>query len=340
MNSTNGTHAHAESKSNENLEPAGKVAREIEAAACLRVLVCFATCDGPLAARELAVLEEAWDELELPESMTLPELSCEDINISHQLKQIKSEEGRERTYTATYLLAHSGGPRSAKQQEALDNICTGLHISKKMATPLSRIYGEIRNVIFPAHNKFIDDPAMRMSKVNDEILKTSLRNAVTGAFPIQTRSLATGIIIFSAQAVMVGDIGQFWGFTLNKESTRLLMASIQGETGMRLAVQSLQHGVTIVNFALGSNSAFVTTWALGSVANKQFESGRKLTAETLRELYVKALKEAGSVYETTSHDAVNAAVKSRSITLELLGEDFESGQISSEEYDRKILGMQ
>jgi uncharacterized protein (DUF697 family) len=323
MNSTNGSH---------ELPELVKI-NPFEGAACLRTLVGFAKEASSLTPHEMSVLQDAWDRLELPATLTPQGLVAEEIDLKLQLSLINSEEGRERTYTATYLLAHSDGPCSTKQQELLNTIRAELHISDQMATPLSRIYGEVREMAFPAFHGFIANPDDRLHQINEDILKFSLNNAVTGACPTAARSVATGVIIFSTQSAMVGGIGQYWGFSLDTASARLLIAKIQGETGLRIAIQSLQRKGSPLD-----NSAFLTTWALGNVVNRHYESGCKLTPVKLRELYTTALGDAQLACET-SRDEIAAAVHSRMLTLELLNEELSCGNINSEEYDRKIMGL-
>ncbi len=326
-------------KSNVNPHKAGMPINAFEGAACLRVLIGFAKSNGPLMPAELAVLGEAWDKLALPATMTLQKLLGESIDLPSQLSRIESEEGRERTYTATYLLAHSGGPCSTSQQELLASIRTSLHLSDDMATPLSRIYEEVRGIVSPGLTGFVADPATRSTKVYDEILKCALGNAVNGACPIQDRAVATGVIIFSAQTLMVRTIGHYWGFAMDAPSARLLMERIQGKTGMRIAIQSLLGETCILNDSLDSTTSYVTTWALGIVANKHFEGGRKLESETLRKHFAVALEE-GKVECERCRAEIAAAVHSRSITLDLLNEELMTGEIDSEEYDRKIMALQ
>ena len=339
MISTNGAHEVPKIGIKSAIAAPAPLSNALEGAACLRALVCFAKTNGSLTPDELTVLEEAWDKLALPATMTLPGLMSEDIDLTLQLALIVSEESRERTYTATYLFAHSGGPCSTKQQKLLNCIRASLHLSDKMATPLSRIHRELREMVFPSLSSFIPDPLKRLNMLDGEILKFALSNAVTGAFPIQVRSVASSVIIFSTQSAMVRDIGHLWGISIDKQTTQLLMASIQGETGMRIAIQSLLRAASLQDGTLGSTCAFVNTWALGIVSNKYFESGRKLTTEALRELFAQALVEGGIACET-SKDEIATAVRSRSITLELLNEELDCGNINFEEFDRKIMGLQ
>ena len=310
----------------------------LERAACLRTLIGFTNSGGRLTSEELAALEEAWDKLDLPSALTFQSVLSEQIDINKQLVLIVSEEGRERTYTATFLFAHSRGACSAKQQKLLALIHSTLQISVTMETPLSRIYGQVREQVFPALSRFIGNPVERTSRIDEAILKFSMSNAVTGAFPIRARAVATGVMIFATQAVMVSDLGKYWGFTISQQGAHELMANIQGNTSMHIAIQSLLREGAITESTHDCNPAFYTTWALGSVANTYFESGRRLEDDALRVHYATALKEAEVACEKNKVE-IAAAAHSRSITLDILQEEFTVGNITSEEYDKKIMGL-
>ena len=335
-NGKNGARAVPEKNSDDPDPTEVPLVNAFEGAACLRTLIGFAKSGAPLTAAELAVLEEAWDKLELPATMTFQSLMAEEIDLNKQLALIVSEEGRERAYTATFLFAHSGGPCSTQQQKQLNTIRTTLQISATMETPLSRIYAQIRERVFPALSRFIEDPLERAKKVEEEILKFAMSNAVTGAFPIRAR--ATGVVIFSTQAVMVSDIGKYWGYSLDQQGAQTFMANILGDLGMRIAIQSLLRDGAILESSHACNPAFFTTWALGHAANRYFGSGRTLETPALREIYVTARKEAEVACEKC-HVEIAAAILSRSITLDLLHEEFTAGNITTEEYDRKIMGL-
>ena len=331
--------AHAPEMSGDGSDPTrAPLVNAFEGAACLRTLIGFAKSGGPLTAAELAVLEEAWDKLELPATITFQSLMAEQIDLNKQLALIVSEEGRERTYTATFLFTHSGGPCSVQQQKYLNTIRAALQISATMETPLSRIYAQVRERVFPALSRFIEDPLERAKKIDEEILKFAMSNAVTGAFPIRARVVATGVIIVSTQAVMVCDIGKYWGYTLDQQGAQKFMVNINGDLSMRIAIQSLLRDGAILENSHACNPAFFATWALGYAANEYFQSGCKLEKPALHEFYAVALKDAEAACEKC-HVEIAAAILSRSITLDLLHEEFTAGKLNTEEYDRKIMGL-
>ena len=311
-----------------------------ESAASLRVLIYFARTPGSLSQSDLASLNEAWDKLKLPKTITVASLLSEIIDLNLQLSMIATEEGRERTYTAAYLFANSMGTCSKPQLDLLHTIRLTLQISDKKATPLNRIYSEVRQLAHPTVSQFIADPVIRSQKVDEDILKFAMRNAVTGAFPVLVPNIiASGVIIFSRQAAMVGELGQYWGFVIDRQSATLLMASIQGGSGMRIAIQSLVRETSTLDSSFDSTSAFVTTCALGNVANKHFQSALKMDAEALRKIYPEMMEAARLAFKQ-HQSSVASAIQSRAITLELLNEELLCGNSTPEVFARKVLALE
>lgn len=312
---------------------------DAEAAACLRVLVYVAKSSGALTLNERTVLEQEWDRLILPPETMLGDLLGETIDLEEQLALIRSDEGRERTYNAVYLLVHVDGPCTAAQEVLLARLRAGLRIPREKSTPLGRVYWEAREFVFPSPGQPIPDARKRATRVNEEILKYALLNAVSGAFPVPVLSIATDLMVISTQTVMVRDIGRYWGHSVDRQAARSLMGSVLGATSMRIAIHSLLNVVPVLGSAVGAATAFASTWALGRAADKYFESGGRLDSQTLRNFYQHALADAQSVYDR-SKDAIALRVRSRAVTLELLNEELAGGRISRDDYDRKIAGMQ
>jgi uncharacterized protein (DUF697 family) len=67
--------------------------------------------------------------------------------------------------------------------------------------------------------------------------------------------------------------------------------------------------VPFLGSAVGAASSFVTTWALGKVANKYFAGDGSLSASDLRLLYAQAQKDAMTAYETSRHAVTHALGK-------------------------------
>ncbi|MGD0092113.1 MAG: hypothetical protein ABSE73_19540 [Planctomycetota bacterium] len=272
-----------------------------EIAASLRVLVYFAKADGVLSPEEKEVLEEAFQELALPAGPPLKSLLDARIALQAELQKITSRAARERTYNAAYCLAYAEGPCPPERQKLLDEIRRGLGIPLERATLLGRMYAEARDWIIPGNINPIADTTQREAAIQEYISKFSIVNALSGAVPIPGFTILTDLLIVAVQVKMVRDIGQYWGHKVDKEAARSLIASTLGATSMRIAVHSLLNVIPVLGSAVGAASAFVTTWAVGKVANQYFASGGKLATQDLHNLYLEAKQDAKAACEKSKH---------------------------------------
>ena len=271
--------------------------RGAEVIASLRVLVCLARVQRELSAEERSVLEDLCENMMMPGCPELQQLMNENINLDEQLRKITTDDGRDRAYNAAYCLAHVDGTTSPAQIECLDRIRAGLHISEEKASLLGRIYADARDWLVPDAVNPIALPNRRAAAIDDMILKYSIINAIPGAIAIPVLSVLGDLLVVSSQLKMIRDIGQCWGHKVDKQAAHSIMAGAVGATGLRLGVHTVLNVIPIFGSAFGAASAFVTTWALGKVANRYFESGGKLDAQDLRALYGNAKEEARQVYE-------------------------------------------
>lgn len=310
-----------------------------EATASLRVLVYLAKSDGELTAEDKRVLHDALSGTLHPSAKTLEYLAEEKIDLDRELSKIKSNVARERTYNAAYCLAHMDGECSAVKSRLLEHVREGLKITSDKSTLLGRVYAEARETVWPDHINPLPDPALRETKINDEILKYSILNAVTGAFPLPGLSVATDLVVISVQTKLVRDIGQYWGHQVDRQAARSLIAGIAGATGLRIAVHSLLNVVPVLGSVVGATSSFVSTWALGKAANRYFESNGRLGAADLRKLFHESMDEAKAAYEK-SKATIASRMTSRETVLKLLDEDLKAGRITPEEYAKTIKALE
>src|SRR5204863_3684858 len=122
-------------------------------------------------------------------------------------------------------------------------------------TLLGRVYGEAREMIWPENRQLISDKNLRTEKINEDILKYSIVNAVTGAFPLPVFSIATDMLVISMQAKMVHDIGNYWGHKVDKQAVRSLIGSILGATSMRIAIHNMLIVLPVFGSIFGAMSA-------------------------------------------------------------------------------------
>ncbi|HLX63736.1 MAG TPA: hypothetical protein VKX17_20865 [Planctomycetota bacterium] len=274
-----------------------------EIAASARVLMYFARADGSFSPEEKEVLQESFQGMTLPAGVTFESLYTPVINLDEELRKIASTEGRERTYNAAYSLAYAEGPCPPEKEKLLDHIREGLHIDADRASLTGRIYADARDWLVPGTINPIADPSKREQAVNECILRLSIVTALAGAVAVPVLSVITDMLVVSIQVKLVRDIGQYWGHKVDREAARSIIASILGAAGIRIAVHSLVNLIPFMGIAVGAASSFITTWAVGKVANQYFASGGQLESEDLRKLYQEAKLEAKTAYEK-SKDAV------------------------------------
>jgi uncharacterized protein (DUF697 family)/tellurite resistance protein len=315
------------------------VADLAEVTAGLRVLVCLAKADGELTELDKRVLHDVLHGELHPSVETVEYLADQKIDLQAELSRIQSSDMRERTFNAAYCIAHLDGHCSPAKARMLEDIRTALKLPPERATLLGRMYSEARSAIWPDHINLLPDAAVRAAKINDEILKYSVLNAVTGAFPLPGLSIATDLLVISVQTKLVHDIGQYWGHQVDREAARSLIATIAGAAGLRIAVHSLLNFVPVLGSVVGATSAFVTTWALGKAANRYFESGGKLNGAELKKLFDESMQDARAAYDK-SRDLIASKMKSRQETLKALDEDLKAGRITQEQYTNTIKGLE
>jgi len=280
-----------------------------EAAASLHVLVYFARSGGVFTTEEQAVIDDAFKGTPLPPGLTVEKLLNSEIDLDVQLQRITSQDARERTYNAAHCLADAGPEMSEDRKNLLDRIREGLHISDERATLLGRVLADTRDWFVPLEIIPITDPVAREKAIHDYVLRISIFSAVAGGVPIPAVSILSDMVVVSLQVKMVRDIGQYWGHKVDKEAARSIMASILGATGVRIAVHTLLNVIPFLGFVVGAAASFGSTWALGKVANRYFESNGQLSKEDLRALYEKARVDAGEAYEKSKNAIAEVADK-------------------------------
>ena len=86
---------------------------------------------------------------------------------------------------------------------------------------------------------------------------------------------------------------------------------------------------------LHRRAGFAATWALGKVADQYFEKDGNLEPKILTDLFQAARKEGEEVYGKHK-DQIEKKQKKSESRVQQLNEALEAGQISEEEYEKKI----
>lgn len=309
-----------------------------EILASFKVLVSMAKADGKLLEKEFATLADTFEEIHLPENVTVDRLLNEDDEpIDKLLSQITSDIAQEMVYQSAYAMAHIDGECSPEEQELLDRIGITFSDSKlwgKQEWLESLKLRSIRSSISEQISQ-IDDPEKRAIEVENAVTDTCFLNAVLGAFPLPGIAIAFDMLIYWNQLDLAQAIGQSWGYDRSREDFRKALFGSLGITGTRIAISNLAKLVPVFGMVVGATTAFASTWALGKVANEYFASGGEMDAFSLRQAFKKAKKEGEAVYKTKA-DEITSKKLAIEPQVQVLNEELKTGSITPEEYQVKL----
>jgi len=309
-----------------------------EVLASFKVLVSMAKADGKLLEEEFASLADTFEEIHLPEGVTVDRLlNEEDEPIDTLLSQITSDIAQEMVYQSAYAMANIDGECSSEEQELLDKIGTTFTSSKLWGKQewLETLERRSTRSSISEQVRQIDDPDKRAIEVENAITDTCCLNAVLGAFPLPGIAIAFDMLIYWNQLDLAQTIGQSWGYDRDNENLRKALFGSLGITGTRIAVSNLAKLVPVFGMVVGATTAYASTWALGKVANEYFASGGEMDAFSLRQAFKKAKKEGEAIYKTKAEEI---AEKKQAIEpqVQLLNEELKAGSITPDEYQAKL----
>lgn len=309
-----------------------------EVLASFKVLVSMAKADGKLLEEEFASLADTFEEIHLPDGVTVDRLlNEEDEPIDTLLSQITSEIAQEMVYQSAYAMANIDGDCSSEEQELLDKIGTTFTSSKLWGKQewLETLERRSTRSSISEQVRQIDDPDKRAIEVENAITDTCFLNAVLGAFPLPGIAIAFDMLIYWNQLDLAQTIGQSWGYDRDNENLRKALFGSLGITGTRIAVSNLAKLVPVFGMVVGATTAYASTWALGKVANEYFASGGEMDAFSLRQAFKQAKKEGEAIYKTKAEEI---AEKKQAIEpqVQLLNEELKAGNITPDEYQAKL----
>ncbi len=312
-----------------------------EVLASFKVLVSMAKADGKLLEQEFASLADTFEEIHLPEGVTVDRLlNEEDEPIDTLLTQITSEIAQEMVYQSAYAMANIDGECSSEEKELLEKIGATFTNSKLWGKQewLENLEKRSAKSSISEQVRQIDDPNIRAIEVENAITDTCFLNAVLGAFPLPGIAIAFDMLIYWNQLDLAQTIGQSWGYDRDNENLRKALFGSLGITGTRIAVSNLAKLVPVFGMVVGATTAYASTWALGKVANEYFASGGEMDAFSLRQAFKQAKKEGEAIYKTKA-DEIAAKKKAIEPQLQLLSQELKAGSITPEEYQEKLKNL-
>lgn len=317
------------------------VVNQQEVLASFKVLVSMAKADGKLLEEEFASLADTFEEIHLPEGVTVDRLLNEDDEpIDTLLTQITSEIAQEMVYQSAYAMANIDGECSAEEKSLLDKIGATFTSSKLWGKQewLETLERRSSRSSISEQVRQIDDPEKRATEVENATTDACFLNAVLGAFPIPGIAIAFDMLIYWNQLDLVQTIGQSWGYDRNRDDFRKAIFGSLGLTGTRIALSNLAKLVPVFGMVVGATTAYASTWALGKVANEYFASGGEMDAFSLRQAFKKAKQEGEAIYKTKA-DEIAAKKKEIEPQVEILNAELKAGTITPEEYQEKLKNL-
>ncbi len=309
-----------------------------EVLASFKVLVSMAKADGKLLEEEFASLADSFEEIHLPEGVTVDRLLNEDdAPIDTLLSQITSEIAQEMVYQSAYAMANIDGECSTEEKELLEKIGTTFSTSKLWgrAEWLESLERRSTRSSISEQVRQIDDPEKRELEVDNAITDACFLNAVLGAFPLPGIAIAFDMLVYWNQLDLAQTIGQSWGYDRANENLRKALLGSLGITGTRIAISNLAKLVPVFGMVVGATTAYASTWALGKVANEYFASGGEMDTFSLRQAFKQAKKEGEAVYKTKA-DEIAAKRQAIEPQLQLLNEELKSGIITPDQYQARL----
>ncbi|PZV11974.1 MAG: hypothetical protein DCF20_18650 [Pseudanabaena sp.] len=317
------------------------VVNQQEVLASFKVLVSMAKADGKLLDEEFASLADTFEEIHLPEGVTVDRLlNEEDEPIDALLTQITSEIAQEMVYQSAYAMANIDGECSSEEKELLDKIGATFTSSKLWGKQewLETLERRSTKSSISEQVRQIDDPDKRADEVESATTDACFLNAVLGAFPIPGVAIAFDMLIYWNQLDLAQAIGQSWGYDRANENLRKALFGSLGITGTRIAVSNLAKLVPVFGMVVGATTAYASTWALGKVANEYYASGGEMDTFSLRQAFKQAKKEGEAVYKTKA-DEITAKKQAIEPQVQLLNEELKAGSITPEEYQEKLKAL-
>ncbi len=125
-------------------------------------------------------------------------------------------------------------------------------------------------------------PPYRRRAAGKVVRNSAVLNAVVGTEPIPGLDIP---FLLATQARMVLRIAAIFGEPMNIQHARELVATIAGGVALRYLAETAAKFIPGPGWIVAGAVAGVGTWAIGQVAIRYFEQGKKLGADEMRALY-------------------------------------------------------
>lgn len=280
--------------------------------AILAISLMAALADGDKAGPEreqLKKVAESFSDPSLNLMQVYQEVLLGKISISQLAQTLASREQRLLAYEMAVGVCDSDGVANEAERGFLERLRQELGLEEATAAPIFQQAQELAAAslpaVIPAANPAAK-PAVDEAALDKSILNYSILN---GALELLPNSLATMAII-PLQTKMVYEIGQSYGFSLDRGHIKDFMATI----GIGMTSQVLENYAKkfigkflgkslggllggISRQATSSGFSFASTYALGQLAKSYYAQGRRLDAGQLKGSFQNLLSGAQGLQE-------------------------------------------
>ncbi len=291
-----------------------------------RILAAVARADGEIDPEEVKAIPRLLGVA----AASLDDALVQSVDVDEELTHLSPEE-RRRLYQSAFALTYADGRAAMGEVNLLQKIVP----EARERSLLGEILGESRETLLPGQILPVADPVKREMEIAEDGFKYAALAAVAGAMPLPGVGIIADLAVIAIQVKMVHDIGQYWGHTLDREAITAFIGSAAGSVGIQVALNNLARFVPGWGSAFSATTSFVSTWALGYVAQRYFASGRQMSSAELRELFAEARAQGRKTYESRK-DQVEATRDKHADTLRELAGQLERAEISRAEYEARV----
>jgi uncharacterized protein (DUF697 family) len=312
---------------------------DVELMAGFKLLLAVAKADGHLHPEERSALEAALLNVDLPSSSDLDALFAQDVDVDAQIASLSSQEAKNEVYKSCYSLAHADGKCSKEELALLEALRAKLVVPQGEVTLIDRVFAETKDMVMPSRIHPIADPEARSREIREDVIRYSALSAAFGAFPVPGLAIATDLAVVALQVKLIRDIGQYYGHTIDGKAARSMLYALGFGTGARVAISNLVKFLPGYGSVFGATTSFASTFALGKLFEKFFDSHRTFDASKFdaSELKgdVKAAEAEGKKAYKENKAAVDRATNAAKDRLDELNEELKAGEITQAEYEKR-----
>jgi tellurite resistance protein/uncharacterized protein (DUF697 family) len=277
---------------------------ENEQASVMTLALLAAAADGTQSVPESAQLQDIAREAHIDLARLSRQVSGGQLEVTEVARQLKDPEARDRAYQAALLVCSADGPPNPAEEKFLGQLRIALGLSPSTLGPVEQSTRALALAAAAPAQGAASAPPTSDATLDEVILKQAMLTGALELLPDQLASLA----ILPLQLRLVYQVGQHYGQQLDTNQVKDLAGTLGlgaaahlVEGVVRRVLGGLTSGVLggllggATGLAAGVALSFASTYALGHVAKQYYAQGRRLSAEDLRNLFLRFQGEAKDI---------------------------------------------